>query len=186
MDKQQEILSAALQLFVANGFHGTATSKIAKEAGVANGTLFHYYATKDDLILSLYLHIKMEMSAYVESKMSPSDNFETKFRKQFVESLYWAMEHPNEFQYLQQIYASPYASMIKSEAIQQQLEKTCMEIQQAIDRKIIKPLPVDYIFMLMSSQLFGLNQYLRNANLTVKKQKEITIETFDLLWDMLT
>jgi AcrR family transcriptional regulator len=42
MDKQQEILSAALQLFVANGFHGTATSKIAKEAGVANGTLFHY------------------------------------------------------------------------------------------------------------------------------------------------
>ena len=186
MDKQKEILAAALKLFVQNGFHGTATSKIAKEAGVANGTLFHYYATKDDLILSLYLNIKMEMGAFVESKMSANDDFETKFRKQFVEALYWAIDHPNEFQYLQQVYASPYAAMIQSEAIQKQLEKTCMEIQQAIDLKIIKPLPVDYIFMLMSSQLFGLNQYLRNARLSVKKQKEITAETFDLLWDMLT
>lgn len=186
MDKQKEILAAALKLFVLHGFHGTATSKIAKEAGVANGTLFHYYATKDELILSLYLTIKMQMGAFIEAKISPDDDFQAKFRTQFVQAMYWATAHPDEFQYLQQVYASPYAAMIQSEAIQQQMEKTCMEIQQAIDLKIIKPLPVNYIFMLMSSHIFGLNQYLRNLDLPLKKQKEITAQTFDLLWDMLT
>lgn len=186
MDKQKEILSAALKLFVADGFHGTPTSKIAKEAGVANGTLFHYYATKDELIVSLYISIKLELAAFIEKNTSEKDDYKTKFKNQFIYALHWAIGHVDEFKYIQQFYASPYAAQLNSEVLQLQLEKTCLEIQQAIDAKIIKPLPVDYIFTLISSHLFGLNQYLNNSNLTVKKQKEIIVETFDLLWDMLT
>ncbi|HMI08046.1 MAG TPA: TetR/AcrR family transcriptional regulator [Flavobacterium sp.] len=186
MDKQKEILAAALKLFVEFGFHGTPTSKIAKEAGVANGTLFHYYATKDELIISLYIALKLQMAAFIESKASVGDNDETRFRKQFEYALYWGIEHKAEFQYMQQLYASPYVAMIHSEEIQKQLEKSCNQIQEAIDKKIIKPFPVDYIFTIIGSHLFGLNQYLRNSNFPVKKQKEVISETFDLLWDMLT
>lgn len=186
MNKQKEILAAALKLFVAYGFHGTPTSKIAKEAGVANGTLFHYYATKDELIISLYVSIKLQMSAFVESEMTPTDDDKARFRKQFEYALHWGIEHKEEFQYMQQMYASPYAAMIHSEEIQKLLQKSCNEIQQAIDKKIIKPFPVDYIFTIIGSQLFGLNQYLRNSNFTIKKQKEVISETFELLWDMLT
>jgi AcrR family transcriptional regulator len=39
LDKKEEILKTALKLFVEFGFHATPTSKIAKEAGIANGTL---------------------------------------------------------------------------------------------------------------------------------------------------
>jgi len=52
MDKKQLILGTALKLFVEAGFHGTATSKIAAEANVANGTLFNYFRTKEELILT--------------------------------------------------------------------------------------------------------------------------------------
>ena len=62
MDKRQQILDAALKLFVEYGFHGTPTSLIAKEAGVANGTLFHYFSTKDELVVALYSSIKSRMS----------------------------------------------------------------------------------------------------------------------------
>ena len=51
MNKREKIFSTALNLFVEHGFHGTPTSKIAKEAGVANGTLFHHFNTKEDLII---------------------------------------------------------------------------------------------------------------------------------------
>lgn len=186
MDKQKEILASALKLFVANGFHGTPTSKIAKEAGVANGTLFHYYPTKDDLIISIYIAIKLEMSAFVESKTEAGDDFKARFEKQFVQALHWALDHPDEFQYIQQFYASPYATELQSEVLQQQLQKTCIEIQSAIDAKVIKPLPVDYIFTMISSHLNGINQYLRKAKLSDQKQKQVISETFDLLWDMLS
>ncbi|GEP51287.1 TetR family transcriptional regulator [Flavobacterium noncentrifugens] len=186
MDKQKEILAAALKLFVEFGFHGTPTSKIAKEAGVANGTLFHYYPTKDDLITSLYVSIKLEMSAFVETQSPKNHDYKAQFKNQFVNALHWAMAHPNEFQYVQQFYNSPYAALLQSEILQEQMQKTCGEIQLAIDSGIVKRLPVDYIFTLLSSHLFGLNQYLKNANLPVSKQKVVITETFELLWDMLT
>lgn len=186
MDKQKEILKTAMKLFVENGFHGTPTSKIAKEAGVANGTLFHYYPTKDDLIISLYISIKLQMAAYIESQISPDTDYKTKFKSQFIYALHWAIEHNEEFLYIQQFYASPYQALLQSEALQKLIEKNCGEIQQAIDAKVIKPLPVDYIFTMISSHLFGIHQYLRNANLSAAKQKETIAQTFELLWDMLT
>ena len=186
MDKQKKILASALKLFVENGFHGTPTSKIAKEAGVANGTLFHYYPTKDDLIISLYIAIKMEMSCFVESNTAIEGDFKTRFKNQFVHALYWSIDHPDEFLYIQQFYASPFAVQLQSEVLQKQMEKTCMEIQQAIDSKVIKSFPVDYIFTMISSHLNGINQYLRKANLNADQQKDLIAQTFDLLWDMLT
>ena len=54
MEKREKILAAALNLFVEFGFHGTPTSKIAQKAGVANGTLFHYFATKEELVVALF------------------------------------------------------------------------------------------------------------------------------------
>ena len=186
MGKQKEILAAALKLFVEFGFHGTPTSKIAKEAGVANGTLFHYYPTKDDLITSLYVSIKLKMAADIESKSEKTDDYKQQFKDQFVNAQHWAIGHPDEFQYVQQFYASPYAALIQSEILQMQLQKTCGDIQKAIDAGVIKPFPVDYIFSLFGSHLFGLNQYLKNSKLPVGQQKTLILETFELLWNMLT
>lgn len=175
-----------MKLFVENGFHGTPTSKIAKEAGVANGTLFHYYPTKDDLIISLYISVKLQMAGYIESQVADGADYKTKFKSQFILALYWAMEHQHEFQYMQQFYASPYQWMLQSEQLQQLIERNCIEIQQAIDAKVIKNLPVDYIFTLISSHLNGIHLYLRKANLGAAQQKAVISETFDLLWDMLS
>ena len=62
-DKQEAILDTALTLFTERGFFGTPTSLISKEAGVATGTLFFYFKTKEDLIDTLYCRIKTEAAA---------------------------------------------------------------------------------------------------------------------------
>jgi AcrR family transcriptional regulator len=54
-EKEQKILDTSLVLFVEKGFHGTSTAEIAKTAGVATGTLFHYFKTKEELIDRLYI-----------------------------------------------------------------------------------------------------------------------------------
>ena len=54
-DKKTVIMEASLKLFTERGFYGTSTAQISKEAGVATGTLFNYFPTKEDLLNSLIL-----------------------------------------------------------------------------------------------------------------------------------
>ncbi|WP_259394888.1 TetR/AcrR family transcriptional regulator [Shewanella sp. SR44-3] len=60
--KRQAILATALELFVSQGFHGSSTAQIARQAGVATGTLFHHFASKEVLMNELFLSIKQEFA----------------------------------------------------------------------------------------------------------------------------
>jgi AcrR family transcriptional regulator len=42
-DKRRAILAATLRLISKNGFHGTAMSRVAQEAGVSTGIISHYF-----------------------------------------------------------------------------------------------------------------------------------------------
>ena len=53
-DKRERILDAAEQVFAAHGFFAAKVSEIAKEAGVADGTIYLYFKNKDDLLISLF------------------------------------------------------------------------------------------------------------------------------------
>jgi AcrR family transcriptional regulator len=51
---RKAILRAALQLFAEKGFYQTTTKAIARKAGIAEGTLFNYFETKEDLALYFF------------------------------------------------------------------------------------------------------------------------------------
>src|SRR5260221_3963278 len=55
-------MDAATRLFAERGLTAAPTSEISKEAGVAEGTLFTYFKTKDDLMNALYREIKLELA----------------------------------------------------------------------------------------------------------------------------
>lgn len=50
---RKRILSAARQLFRTKGFHAATTRDIAKEVGIATGTMFNYFASKEAIVLEL-------------------------------------------------------------------------------------------------------------------------------------
>ncbi len=51
--READIIQAATDLFAENGFHNTSTRKIAAAAGVSEGTVFHYFSTKNALLLAI-------------------------------------------------------------------------------------------------------------------------------------
>ena len=61
-DKRNAILDAATRVFAERGLTAAPTSEISRRAGVADGTLFTYFKTKDDLINALYREIKLELA----------------------------------------------------------------------------------------------------------------------------
>lgn len=185
VDKRKDLLAAALRLFVQNGFHGTPTSKIAKEAGVANGTLFHYYNTKEDLIISLYIDIKKRMGEYIEAKASLADKPKKRFRIQFTQIILWSMDNKNEFYFIQQFHSSPFAALLSPETIKEQLSKSCNDIEEAIKKKLFKKRDTGFILSLMSSHVSGVSQYLTKVKLSQKEQQKVIDDSFDMLCTML-
>lgn len=61
-DKRTALLSATLDLVSNHGFHNAPMAKIAKLADVSAGTIYNYFSNKQDLVDSLYLHVKDEFT----------------------------------------------------------------------------------------------------------------------------
>jgi AcrR family transcriptional regulator len=70
-ERRQSIIDSAIRLIAREGL-SAATATIAKEAGVPNGSLFTYFATKAELLNALYLEIKRELISFVEDGLSDS------------------------------------------------------------------------------------------------------------------
>jgi len=109
-DKREAILKTALSLFTERGFYGTPTAMISREAGVATGTLFFYFATKEELIDTLYRQIKAEAAAALKNGVDREPGIEEKIHKVGANALAWALSHPNEFRFMEQFAHSPFVS----------------------------------------------------------------------------
>jgi TetR/AcrR family transcriptional regulator, fatty acid metabolism regulator protein len=61
-DKPQQIIDAAVRVFARNGFYNSRVSDIAREAGIASGTIYLYFKTKDEILVTLF---REKMAAFV-------------------------------------------------------------------------------------------------------------------------
>ena len=53
-DKPQQIIEAAIRVFARNGYYNSRVSDIAREAGIASGTIYLYFKTKDEILVTLF------------------------------------------------------------------------------------------------------------------------------------
>jgi TetR/AcrR family transcriptional regulator, fatty acid metabolism regulator protein len=73
-DKRRLILAAAVRVFARQGFHACRVSDIADEAGVAYGLVYHYFASKDEVLDTLFLErwgVMLELIREVDAKPLP-------------------------------------------------------------------------------------------------------------------
>ncbi len=73
-DKRRLILDAAVRVFARQGFHACRVSDIADEAGVAYGLVYHYFASKDEVLDTLFLErwsVMLELIREVDAQALP-------------------------------------------------------------------------------------------------------------------
>src|SRR6202790_2527857 len=105
-DKRNAILDAATRLFAERGLTAAPTSKISKQAGVAEGTLFTYFETKDDLINALYREVKLELADAMMSDFPRKKNVRTKLRHVWDRYVNWGIANPKRGKGLAQLQVS--------------------------------------------------------------------------------
>lgn len=69
-DKRERILAAAERIFARHGFFAAKVSDVAKEAGVADGTIYLYFKSKDDLLISLFERRMQEVNSTLRTAVA--------------------------------------------------------------------------------------------------------------------
>lgn len=185
MEKNQIIMATALELFVLNGFHGTATSKIAQDSGVANGTLFNYFPTKEFLIVSIYNNIIKNMDEFLIENMQMHSVSRASFYSLFQATINWNLNNPIEFQYVQQFISSPFSKSNATNVVNDKDHPLYLLLQNGIDLVVVKSLPVSLLFSLFIAQIKGLFFYIISNDIPMINHAAIIEETFELLWKMI-
>ena len=180
-EKKQSILDASLRLFVENGFHGTSTAEIAKTAGVATGTLFHYFKTKEELINSLYLHAKGGMLNEISGKYDDKISFKENIKSLWLKFIYFGINNPYMFQFILIFHSSPYITSLTKEQVENRFVELLDVYKKGIEKQKIKlvysELVLDYFWGNVYSTVSHFRKYPEKLN-------EENIEmAFELFWD---
>jgi len=80
-DKPQQIIAAAIRVFARSGYYNSRVSDIAREAGIASGTIYLYFKTKDEILVTLFREKMAEWVALVRRELAAERNPLAKIRK---------------------------------------------------------------------------------------------------------
>src|SRR5262249_39214090 len=80
-DKPQQIIDAAIRVFARNGYYNSRVSDIAREAGIASGTIYLYFKTKDEILVTLFRERMAEWVASVRREVAAERDPLAKIRR---------------------------------------------------------------------------------------------------------
>ena len=78
--KYHQILEAAIKVFAEQGFHQATISQIAREAGVADGTIYLYFKNKEDIMVNFFGYKTKEVFGRFREEVDKADNARDKLR----------------------------------------------------------------------------------------------------------
>jgi AcrR family transcriptional regulator len=151
-DKRNAILDAATRVFAERGLSAAPTSEISKRAGVAEGTLFTYFETKDDLINALYRSIKLELADAMMSGFPRKKIVRTRLRHVWDRYVNWGVTNPEQRKVLAQLQVSGMLSKESIEAGGAPFVEMQNMIRDAIDQHILRvDVPIEMISKMMAA-----------------------------------
>lgn len=110
-DKIEGIFQSTLALIREHGFHGTPMSQIAKSSDVAIGTIYHYFPSKEALILALYDYCRLQLHSYIFDPLDDQLPYKEQFSVVFKRFCSFYRAHTEEFSFMEQFYNSPFYAL---------------------------------------------------------------------------
>jgi AcrR family transcriptional regulator len=183
-DKRNAILEAATRLFAERGLAAAPTSEISKLAGIAEGTLFTYFKTKDDLINALYREVKLELADAMMSDFPRKKKVGIRLRHVWDRYVNWGITNPKQRKVLAQLTVSEVVTKESRDAGGAPFVEFQAMIRDAIGQRIFRnDLPVE----LISKSLAALVE--ATVDLTASnpaKAKRYQDSGFQMFWSAVT
>lgn len=110
IDRAALVRRALVELVADNGFRGTSMTAVAERAGVATGTAYVHYESKDELVLAAYAEVKADLGAVGLAGLDTTTTPEARFRAFWHATYEHLVADPARARFLIQVEASPYAA----------------------------------------------------------------------------
>jgi len=94
-DKYHKILNAAIKVFADQGYYKSTISQVAKEAGVADGTIYIYFKNKADILFNFFSYKTRMVFDRFKDEVEKADNAEDKLRNLIRRHLSEFQRDPN-------------------------------------------------------------------------------------------
>jgi AcrR family transcriptional regulator len=177
-EKRNAILQAAVREIAEVGL-GAPTAKIARRAGLAAGTLFTYFATKEELLNELYLGLKTEVYRRVDTNFPRKANLERRARHVWLNSLDWAIEFPDKRKVSLQLNVSDLITeetRMRAAAERGMIEVTLAELES---RSALRGLPPGFGSAAMGAMQETTMDFIAREP---KRREEIIERAFQVFW----
>lgn len=180
-DKKEAILRSTLELIRENGFHGTSISLIAKKAGVASGTIYHYFTNKDAVIIELHDIIRKEMLAAMFNNAHKKEDYKTQFFKGWTGLCTYFIDNAGCLFFIEQYNSSPYFKMNQKKQGKIPVNKFSEFFQYGMDNGFLKKME----YNLVASVVFGgiMNTAKYHANGQYKYKDNDLCKIARIIWD---
>jgi AcrR family transcriptional regulator len=152
-------MQSALELIAEKGFHGAPMAEIAEKAGVAAGTIYRYFESKDVLITELHRELKDKIIAVLQEGYPSGSLLRERFLYLLKELIRYYIVNPLHFRYMEQYFNSPYGiSMHRDRLLGKPGHQDIFTdlFDQGIEQQVFKALPKAVLFSLAFGPLISL------------------------------
>lgn len=184
-EKKDEIICAALELIAEHGFHGAPMAMVAEKAGVAAGTIYRYFESKDVLIHEIYSSLENQLLLAAMENYPENRPIRERFLHIMQRVVNYFKSYPMKFRFLEQFHNSPYGVDHRREKIFGKNDKDLITrlFQEGIEQQVIKDLPMPILLALAFGPLINV---CRDHSLQfIKLDDKLLTVTVEAIWDSL-
>ena len=180
-EKEAALFEATVKLVNETGFASSSVSKIAREAGVSPATIYVYHKNKEDLLVSTYIEIKLNLSTALLRDFNDRLPIRDILRNVWFNMFEYISNNLEYYKFAEQFSNSPYSSLVNKQEVEQYFDPLINVLQSGIEQKIIKNVSLDILTAFMFYPITIL------ANPSLCQDFELNAENietaFTLAWD---
>ncbi|RPF55426.1 TetR/AcrR family transcriptional regulator [Aquisalibacillus elongatus] len=155
--KYKKIIDAAVEVIAENGYHSSQVSKIAKRAGVADGTIYLYFKNKEDILVSVF---QEKMGQFIERIENQINDHETADKK-----LYSLIE-----MHFRQLAEDPHLAIVTQLELRQSKKELRLKINEVLKR---------YLALVDDILKEGMEEGVFHSHLNIKLVRQIIFGMLD-------
>ena len=180
LSTKDKIYQSALDLFSSQGIQATSTAQISKKAGVASGTLFVHFKSKQELIDTIYISIKKNAFSDLNNNMPNDSSVELQIKNGSRKIIEYFLNNYNEFIFLGLVDNDPMVSEDARAIGFKNFEKSMNNMKQLFKEGYFREIDFDLLMQISWSTTETIIKNLKLRNLTKPSESELNV-----IWDIM-
>lgn len=179
-NKKNEIIAATLELIAERGVHNTPMSLISKRSGIAAGTIYHHFDSKENLINEIYIDIKRAVLTNVMKNDDPARSYKNRFFNIWSAYYYYLVDNPHSLSFLEQCSSIPLITEETRNLADQIASPLLNFFSLGLDEGILKVNDIELVLSLIHGSIISIAKLHISGQFTVTK--EHLHEAIDYSW----